>query len=62
MNGMIAHWWYAKNLIAGLLVIDLFSSEVAEGGARPAIEKTIATVIDSMLEAGGGDDEKGDGR
>ena len=59
---MIADWWYAKNLIAGQLVIDLFASDVAEGGARPGIEKTIATVIDSMLEVGGGGDEKRDGR
>ena len=49
MHGILADWWAARNMIVGQLIVDLVTNQVAEGGARPAIETTIANVIDSML-------------
>ena len=58
MNGIVADWWAARNMIVGQLRVDLVTSQVAAGGARPAIETTIANVIDSMLNVG--DNREGD--
>ena len=61
-NEIYATWWSARNAIVGQLIVDLVTSQVAEGGARVAIETTIANVIDSMLNVRDGGEADSGGR
>ena len=46
---MEARWNFALNLVLGRFQVNLNVGDVKAGGAKPLLDKAIATVLDAML-------------